>query len=250
MTTRELLNKVLRGLRQYSLLIDSGTTEVTDDYILMLLQLINEAKEECEEVGWPWQSLRITVTFQMDAGDRVRDLTISDGADVDTNDRSQLLYENVTMHGATESFRNSDRSMPQVFDVTDSSEERLIEISKERMERLHLTDADQTGQPVYFCIYPVSGALRFNVWPTPDANYTISARVYVPQSELTADSLDTELSIPARPVYLKALWKANVERGEELGRPGGELERSYLDALGNATGREMSKVDSTIYLED
>ena len=48
MTTRELINKVLRGLRQFGLIIPSSTTSTTDDYLLMILQFVNEAKEEVE----------------------------------------------------------------------------------------------------------------------------------------------------------------------------------------------------------
>lgn len=250
MTTRELLNKVLRGLRQFSLIIDSGTTSTTDDYILMLLQFLNEAKEECEEVGWPWMALRQTVTVTLASGTTEYTLTSAGNADVDTNDRSQLLYENVTIHGREEAFRNSDRSLPMVFDTTDSSEERLREMTQEQMERYHFTDNNETGQPVYFALWHDGDSLKMKIWPTPDATYTIKMRVYIPQAELSSTDLTTELSIPSRPVWLKALLKANAERGEELGRPGGELERAFLDALGVATGREMTKMDSTVYLED
>ena len=66
-TTRVLMNKVLRGIRQFSLIIGSSTTSTTDDYLLMILQFVNEAKEEIEEAGWPWQALRKTVTVTIAA---------------------------------------------------------------------------------------------------------------------------------------------------------------------------------------
>lgn len=250
MTTRALLNKVLRGLRQYSLLIDDSTTSVSDDYILTLLQFLNEAKEECEE-NWPWMALRQTITVTLDtrsSGEYT--LTSAADADVDTNDRSQLLYENVTIHGSMESFRNTDRSLPQVFDVTDSSEERLREITQEKMERYHFQDNDESGQPVYFALYHSADSLKLKIWPISDAAYTLKLRIFIPQAELSDTDITTELSIPSRPVWLKALLKANAERGEELGRPDSELAQAYLDALAVATAREMTKADSTVYLED
>jgi len=233
------------------LLIDDGTTSVSDDYILMLLQMLNEAKEECEEVGWPWMALRRTVTVTLDTRSSAEyTLTAAEDADIDTNDRSQLLYETVTVHGREEAFRNSDRALPMVFDVTDSSEERLRELTQEQMERYHFQDNEETGQPVYFSLWHDGNSLKMKIWPVSDGSYTLKLRVYIPQDELDSEDLTTELSIPSRPVYLKALLKANAERGEELGRPGGELERAFLDALGTATGREMTKMDSTVYLED
>lgn len=249
MTTRDLLNKVLRGLRQFSLIIDSGTTSVTDHYLLMLLQFINEAKEEVEEVGWPWMALRQTVTVTLSAATTEYALTAAGPADVDTNDRSQLLYEQVTVDGGTESFRNSDGSLPQVWDVTGSAESRLKEVTQEHMERIHMTDNGETGAPVYFALWHDTANLKLKVWPTPDDTYTLKMRIFIPQAELSSSNIATVLSIPGRPIYLKALMKANQERGEELSSPIAGLERAYLDALGVATGREMSKADSTVYLE-
>ena len=253
MTTRGLLNKVLRGLRQFSLIIGDATTTVSDHYLLMLLQFVNEAKEEVEEVGWPWMALRQTVTVTLSNGVAAYDLVLGeeeDGpADVDTNDRSQLLYEQVTVDGGSESFRNSDGSLPQVWDVTSSTESRLMETTQEQMERWHMTDNAETGAPIYFAVWHATANLKLKIWPTPNGTYTLKMRLFIPQAELASDDLDTILSIPSRPIYLKALLKANAERGEELSAPNGALARDFTDALANATGREMTKQDSTVYLE-
>ena len=249
MTTRGLLNKVLRGLRQFSLIISDGTTSISDDYLLMLLQFINEAKEEVEEVGWPWMALRQTVTITLSNGTTDYALTAAGPADIDTNDRSQLLYEQVTIDGGNESFRNSDASLPQVWDVTNSAEGRLKELTQEQMERWHMTDNGETGAPIYFAIWHETANLKMKVWPTPDGTYTLKARIFIPQAELSSSNIATVLSIPSRPVYLKALLKANAERGEELSAPNGALARDFIDSLANASGREMTKQDSTVYLE-
>jgi hypothetical protein len=249
-TTLTTINKVLRGLRQFGLLLTTGATSTTDDYILMILQFVNEAKEEIEEAGWPWQALRQTVTVTLSSGTAQVDLLSASEADVDTNDRTRLLYETRNTVGVSVGFYNGASSLPMVFDTTDSSEERLREVTQERMESMHFTDNDETGQPEYFAIWSDSDSIKMKVYPTPDATYTIKMRMYIPQAELASNSLTaTTLSIPTRPVWLLALWKANQERGEELGREGSSLHRAYLDAHGAAQGKEMTPADQTVFLE-
>lgn len=247
--TRDLMNKVLYGIRQFGLVIGSSTTSTTDEYLLMLLQLVNEAKEEIEECGWPWHVLRTTVTITLSSGTTEYTLTSAGAADVDTNDRSRLLYENVSHFGPSEGFYMSNSSSPMVFDVTTSSEYRLKEETLERIERWHFTDNDETGKPTSFCIYSTGSALKMKVYPTPDATYTLKARIYIPQAELSSTDLTTTLSIPARPVWLKALFKANAERGSELGRPDSELYMSMNDAIGAAVGKEQTAADQTVFLD-
>jgi len=247
-TTKDLMNKTLRGIRQFALIIASGTSSTTDDYLLMILQFVNEAKEEIEESGWPWQALRSTVTVTLAASTAEYTLNIAGDADVNTNDRSRLLYENLTTYGSSEGFFNSNSSRPMVFDTTDSSEERLTEITQERMERLHFTDNDETGQPRYFSLYASSSSLVMKIWPTPDAVYTLKMRLYIPQGELVATDLTTAIKIPERPVYLRATFKANEERGSELGKEGSALWIAMNDAQGAATAKEQTPADQTVNL--
>lgn len=249
MTTLQLLNKILRGLRQFSLLIDSGATSITDDYLLMLLQFLNEAKEEIEDAGWPWYALRQTVTVTLSASTVDYTLTTGGAADVNTTDRTRLLYETVSQYGASENFTCSASSQPQVFDVTTSAEYRLREATIEQMERWHFTDSDDTGKPEHFALYASGGALKMKVYPIPDQTYTLKMRFYIPQAELSDTDITTTLTIPSRPVYLKALLKANQERGDELGSPNSTLEVAYLDAHGAAVANEMTAADETIHLE-
>lgn len=245
MTTRELINRVLRELRQFSMLVDSGTSTIDDDYLLMILQFINTAKEETEEAGWAWQALRQTVTITLSAGTVEYDLTIAGAADVDTNDRTRLLYES---RDYSESFRRGACETPQMWDVTDSSEHRLREVSQEKMERWHMTDDNETGEPMWFAIWIDGDSVRMKVYPIPDQAYTLKGRFYIPQAELEADSLDTTLSIPSRPVWLRAAFKANQERGSELGQPDGALARAVDDAHGAAVAAEMTAADETVTL--
>jgi len=216
---------------------------------MMIIQFVNEAKEEIEESGWPWQALRQTVTLTLAASTAEYDIEIAGQADVDTNDRTRLLYENTSAFGQTEGFYNGMSSRPMVFNTTSSDEYRLTEYTQEQIERLHFTDADETGEPEYFTLYTDGDSMKAKVWPTPDAVYTLKLRMYIPQAELTNTTLTTTLSIPSRPVWTKALLKANQERGDELGAPGSTLHTAYLDAHGAATGKEMTPADQTVFLE-
>jgi hypothetical protein len=244
------MNKVLRGLRQYGLIIDSGTTTVTDDYLKMILQFVNEAKEEVEEAGWSWQALRQTVTLTVTAGVTEYDITIAGAADVDTNDRSRLLYENVTGMGSSEGFFDATSSKPMVFDVTDSTEHRLLEWTQEEVERKHFMDNDETQTILYaFCIYSDSDSVKIKLFPTPAANRTVKLRMYIPQAELAEADITTTLSIPQRPIWTLALLKANQERGDELGKEGSTIHMAYLNAHGAAVAREQSPGDITVGLD-
>jgi hypothetical protein len=130
MNTRDLINKVLVGLRQDQ--IGSSQTTTTDSYELLILQFVNEAKEEVEE-SWDWRALRSTVTVTLAA--RSYNLTIAGSADVDTTVRSRLLYEKGDSgHAST---NRTFGSQPMVFDTTTSAEYRLAEVTPEQMERLH-----------------------------------------------------------------------------------------------------------------
>lgn len=247
-TTKDLMNKTLRGIRQFGLIIASGTSSTTDDYLLLILQFVNEAKEEVEESGWPWQALRQTVTLTLAASTVEYTLTSAGDADVNTTDRTRLLYEGTTDWGAVESFFSASANLPMIFDTTDATEERLIEISQEKMERMHFTDNGETGQPKYITLYSSGSAIQCKVWPTPDATYTIKLRMYIPQAELSNTDLTTTLSIPSRPVYLRATFKANEERGSELGKEGSALWLAMMDAQGAATGKEQTPADQTVLL--
>lgn len=245
--TRDAINKVLRGIRQFGLIVGSGTSSTTDDYLLMVLQFVNEAKEEIEECGWPWQALRQTVTVTLASAQVQYDLLSASEADVDTNDRTRLLYENRSTGGET--FYSSNSALPQVWDVTTSSEVRLTEVTQEKMERMHLTDNDETGKPAYFSVWNDGDSMKMKVYPTPDATYTLKMRLYIPEAELTSTDLTTTINTPFRAVWMKALFKANEERGSELGRPGSSLYLAMLDAQGSAVGKEMTPADQTVHLD-
>ncbi len=218
-TTLNLLNEVLTGLRQPRL--SSGTTEVTKEYHLLLLQFLNTAKDEVEE-AWDWHALRNTVTITGTASTSVYTVDTGGQADVDATIQSRLLYSGFTHEGELyETTEKSSLVKPQVYDTTTATEAfQLIELTPEQMEFKHLTD-DNTEQakPSHFTIYRDADDLFFRVWPVPSGARTWKVRLLIPQAELDDADVSTTLSVPARPVWQRALHYANAERGEELGAP-------------------------------
>jgi hypothetical protein len=207
MNTRQLLNKVLRGLRQDA--IPDSTADISDVYQLLILQFLNEAKEEIEE-NWDWYALRATVTVTVAQGTDTYTLSAAGDADIDVNDRSRLLYAKNLQRYANfveTSSRTAD-AVPQVIDVTDSTEHRLIEKSLEWIERQHFLDDDEQNEPRYFAWYASGGFVNIRIWPIPEKARTLKLRFVIPQEELSDDDITTTLSIPARPVWTRALFKA------------------------------------------
>lgn len=247
LTALGLLNKVLRGLRRDV----QQSTSTTDSYQLLCLQFLNSAKEELED-SWDWHALRQTVTVTISSGTSEYALTESGPADTDVGERSRLLYEKPSMGDGgvelvVETSSYGPGALPQVFDVTDSAEFRLTEVSPERMERLHLTDDNETNKPTHFALYRDADNLIMKVWPTPSGSRTIKMRFVIPQAEIPSTSMTSyQLKIDARSVWTRALHTASQERGEDVGRPLSALEREAMDALFLALDRErLPYVDNT-----
>jgi hypothetical protein len=242
-STQDLLNKVLVGLRQTQI----TSTSTTDAYELLLLQFINEAKEEVEE-SWDWHALRVNVTVTLAQGTSDYTLTSAGDADADTTERSKLLYERTPSFGGGESTSRTFGDQPQVFDTTDTTEYRLAQVGIERIERMHLEDNDEQNQPSSFALYSDGTSLKLRVYPTPEKARTLVIRLVNPQAELPATNLSTTtLTVPSRPVWSRALWKANEERGEEIARPNGPNQMAAQDALAAAISREQTENDITGY---
>lgn len=243
LTALALLNNVLRGLRR-DVVTASSTTNA---YHMLLLQYLNSAKEEYEDT-WDWHALRRTVTVTISSGTSEYALTEAGPADVDVTPRSRLLYEKDVLiggePGTIESSTYSPGALPQVFDVTDSSEYRLNEISPEKMERLHFTDNDETNKPSDFALYRDASNLIMKVWPTPNGTRTFKMRFVIPQSVIPSTAMTGyTLKIDPRTVWTKALHNACAERGEDVGRPLATLEREAMDALFLALDREKLNSD-------
>lgn len=205
MTYLQLINKVLRGLRENEI----GAL-ATSGYPFLIQQLVNEAKEDIEDLG-PWKALRSTVNVSLSNG-------VSTGALTGTNERSYLLYTN---------------NLPMAFITTADFERRLSVLPLDHIASLQnlYPDADRAC-PTHVGFAQSSTGLTAHFWPTPDAAYNARFNVIIPQAELAAAA--TALTIPSRPVWQEALVRAAEERGEEFGGSLDAMRQRAHDSLSSA----------------
>lgn len=212
MTFLQIMNKVLRRLRE-----NEVTTVSQSTYSKLLRELINETKREVED-ACPWTVLRTTIPVTTSSGTYQYTLT---GA----GNRSRLL--------------TNEYGQPSVYNNTDDS--NLYQIPSKRMKELHMTGTTQTASPTYFVFSgATSGDPDIELWPVPNATYTINFEMEVPQDDLSADT--DVLSVPEYPVLLGAYAKALAERGEDGGLMYAEAEMRYQHALADAISQEMAKL--------
>lgn len=242
-TAQDLLNNVLRGLRRDVL----TTASTTNSYQLMLLQYLNIAKSQIEQ-KWAWMALRQTVTVTIAASTQVFTLSAAGAADVDVIEGSRLLYEKHSQFGDSEVADKDGGAVPQVWDTTDSDEYRLEEIPWEQFERLRLTDDNETtDKPQAFALRYTGGYYQLGLWPMASGSRTLSMRFVIPQADIPNTAMTAyTLTIPSQPVWMRALWMAAEERGEDVGRPLSTLEREADDSLFYALDRERTEYDNTI----
>ena len=246
-----LINRVLLGLRKDQLSTATTTLAGGPDYHKLVLAWINQAKEEVEE-AWDWQALRTTATITGSASTATYTLDTAGQSDVDLGPRSKLLYEKQSTGSRDsvllESSVREHGSLPQVWDTGTSTKYRLRELSFEQLQRMSLVDDNTpTEQPVFFALNRDADDLFMQVQPAPTAGRTWQGRFYDPQDELVASDITIVLSVPARAVWTLALAKANLERGEEIGRPGRDPFDDADTALANAIAIEQHTDDITGY---
>jgi hypothetical protein len=216
-TYLQLINKVLVALREDNVL---GLNEA---YTKMIGQFVNDAKEEVEDAT-AWKALRTEVSFASAANTTTTTLT-------STNDRSYVLYD---MTGNAQCFR------------TDSGDEsRVTVVPLETLRALRLSsDAADRNEPCYVAFTSNGTNQVAHFWPTPDAVYNYKVVMVVPQDDLEEET-DT-LTIPWRPVVLRATYLAMDERGSEFA---GRLETTQLraeKALAQAMLTDISTDDWTV----
>jgi hypothetical protein len=242
-TALTLLNNTLTGLRRDRL----TTVSSTDAYHLLLLQFLNRGKQLAEQ-AWDWEALRTTVTVTLSASTYVYELSSGAAADTDVTRKSRLLYEQSRRYERNESSVHNSGDMPQVFDVTDSDEHRLDEVSWEQLERMRFTDDDNTDtKPTCFALRKKADYHELAVYPAPTGARTLKMRFVIPQADIPNLFMTSyTLSVPAEPVWTYAVWRAAKERGENVSRPLDELELDHTDALYLAMTEEMGMDDFTV----
>lgn len=181
MTYLNLVNNVLRRLRE-----DEVDNVSSNTYSKMVGDFVNDAKKFVES-SWDWSALRTTITITTAADDHTYSLTGSQNkAKVlnAINDTSNLVLE----------YR------PQVW-----------------FDEKFLIDTPASGAPEYYTFNGVdaSGDTQIDVYPKPDAAYSLKIKCTLRNTDLSSDT-DT-LAIPSEPVIHMAIALLARERGETGG---------------------------------
>jgi len=220
-TQLAIVNKILIRLRETQV---SAIT--TGSYSELIATFVNEAKEELEDM-WFWTVNETSIDTSILAdGTLTYDLTA-------TTDRSFLL-------------RLIADQLPMAFDITAGEERQLFDYPL--MERNRIRDTwsgtpDDQATPQAFAIQPDSDGRGYTLALIYGSNTARTWRTYwyAPQAEIAVDGTGdaTSILLPERPIYLRALWLAANERGEEMGMPGSMLETQARDAAAAAMELDM-----------
>ena len=191
MTYREIMNEVLRRLREDQLASDwSGNLSSANgptDYHKMIGDFVNDAKYEVEHY-WDWQVLRVT------AGVSTIDGTMS-----------------YSLVGADRDFK--------VLDVIDTSNgQHLNQMTSAELNKLAFPESNiSTGQPTGYGFNGIDDNLDtvVDIWPIPNDVRQINFNVVKPQDKL--QTATTHCYVNEQAVILGAYVRALAERGEDGG---------------------------------
>lgn len=222
MTYIQLVNLVLRELRI------AQVTVLTADYTALIGQYVNKAKQEVED-AWKWSALRNTLTFNTAVGTQNYNLGTSGVAiGGTTNERSHLLYDKY--------------NRPIVFNTTLKSQ--CTEYSREIAAQYQILAQSPNTQPGPFYQIRGNSGITLSFYPAPDAIYAMAARFWIPQADLSAAS--DVLTVPATPVWKRALAMAAAERGGGQGETVEALKASAQVALTDSILLDASLEELTV----
>jgi len=204
MTFLQLVNDCLIRLRENQV---STVTETT--YSTLIAKYVNDSKRQCEDV-WNWDTLSTTITLPTVAGTTTYTLT-----------GSGIRQRDVTVNDSTSQSRVANVPIQWIID-----QQQLSTV--------------QTGQPTYYAWNGTSsGDSRVEIYPTPDAVYSLKFNMVVPQADLSADA--DIITIPSEPVVAGAVARALVERGEDGGLSSSEAYALFKSILADYISLEKER---------
>jgi hypothetical protein len=202
-TYLEAVNDVLIRLRE------NEVTSVNDTaYSKLIGKYVVDAQRQVED-SYNWNALSNTLTMN----------TLPD------------LF-NAVLVGSGVRFR--------LLDVIDDTNDNILTYkSSKEMNDLFLTNR-QSGKPLYYNFNGVSpeGDTQVDLYPVPDAVYTIRFNIIQPQDPLQFDA--DKLLVPAEPVIFLAYAKALAERGEDGGMASSEAYQLFQQSLADHISNESN----------
>jgi hypothetical protein len=203
-TYLEAVNDVLIRLRE------NEVTSVNDTaYSKLIGKYVVDAQRQVED-SYNWNALSNTLTMN----------TLPD------------LF-NAVLVGSGVRFR--------LIDVIDDTNNRVLKYrSSKEMNDLFLNQEQKKGPPEYFNFNGVSpeGDTQVDLYPIPDAVYTVRFNIIQPQDPLKFDA--DKLLVPAEPVIFLAYAKALAERGEDGGMLTSEAYQLFQQSLADHISNESN----------
>jgi len=200
-----LVNDVLIRLRE-----PEASSVADNAYVKLIARYVNDSKRQVED-AYNWNALSDT-------------LSATTTADV----------FNYVLTGSGQRFR--------VIDVlNDTSNCFLMNAPTLWMDEQFLLTTAQKGSPQYYNFNGTNanGDTQVDLFPIPNGAYDIRFNIIKPQIPLAANA--DILLVPAEPVILGALARAQAERGEDGGVQSGETYVLYRQSLADAISLESNR---------
>lgn len=213
-TYLDLVNNVLIRLRETTVSSVGDTP-----YSSLIGVLVNDAKREIED-AYQWSALESTIVLPTVAGQREYTLT-----------------------GSGRRFR--------VADVLNNTEDIFMQQADGTwIDRQYYLADVQNAAPIYYNFVGLdsNGDTSVELWPQPDAVYSLRFNLYIPQADL-ANNADT-VKVPHHLVQMLAHANAVAERGEDGGQSFSELYQKYRLALADAIALESNRYDEQVTWTD
>lgn len=213
-TYLDLVNNVLIRLRETTVSSVGDTP-----YSSLIGVLVNDAKREIED-AYQWSALESTIVLPTVAGQREYTLT-----------------------GSGRRFR--------VADVLNNTEDIFMQQADGTwIDRQYYLADVQNAAPIYYNFVGLdsNGDTSVELWPQPDAVYSLRFNLYIPQADL-ANNADT-VKVPPHLVQMLAHANAVAERGEDGGQSFSELYQKYRLSLADAIALESNRYDEQVTWTD
>lgn len=209
-TYLDLVNNVLIRLRE-TVVSSVGDTP----YSSLIGVLVNDAKREIED-AYQWNALESTIVVPTVAGQREYTLT-----------------------GSGRRFRVDSI-------LNDTEDVPMNQVDGAWLDRQYYLAEVQNAAPIYYNFKGMdnNGDTKVELWPQPDAVYSLRFNLFIPQPDLV-NNADT-IKVPAHLVQMLAYANAVAERGEDGGQSFSELYQKYRLALADAIALEANRYDEQV----
>jgi hypothetical protein len=210
MTYLDLINNVLRRLRE-----DAVDTVNSTTYSSLIGDLVNDAKKIVEN-SFDWTALKDSIVVN-------------------------------TVDGTNQYSLTGSGDLAVVKDVMNTTAKKFMhQRSQSFFNNVNYNTSPVSGSPDYFTFVGVDSNqdLTVQLYPNPDAAYTIRFDVSVPQADLSTDS--DRLSVPVNPVIQLAYAMALRERGETGGQSAAEQFAVASTALSDAISFDANRYPSEL----